>query len=106
MILDGLANILKMAGPAVEVITTQIEEAGGLEKIELLQHHKNQDIYALAYRIIDKYFTPEVRELHCQHMQYRILLEGSHTNTQRQSTKHNITFTQYIIYVGVTNINM
>ena len=57
VILDGLANILRMAGPDVEVITTQIEEAEGLEKIEQLQHHKNQDIYRLAYKIIDKYFS-------------------------------------------------
>lgn len=60
VILDGLANVLKIAGPDVEVITTQIEEAGGLEKIEDLQHHKNQDIYDLAYKIIDKYFTTGV----------------------------------------------
>ena len=60
VILDGLANILKMAGPDVEFIATQIEEAGGLDKIERLQHHKNQDIYRLAYKIIDKYFTAEV----------------------------------------------
>lgn len=57
VVLDGLANILKMAGSDVEVITTQIEEAGGLEKIEDLQHHRNQDIYQLAYNIIDKYFS-------------------------------------------------
>ena len=60
VILDGLANILKMAGANYEVIATQIEEADGLEKIEKLQHHKNQDIYRLAYKIIDKYFTQEV----------------------------------------------
>ena len=60
VILDGLANILKMAGAHAEIIATQIEEAGGLEKIEKLQHHKNQDIYSLAYKIIDKYFTQEV----------------------------------------------
>ena len=60
MILDGLANILKMAGPDAEYIATSIEEAGGLDKIEKLQQHKNEDIYKLAYSIIDKYFTSEV----------------------------------------------
>lgn len=49
-----------MAGPDVEFIATAIEEAGGLDKIEKLQSHKNQDIYKLAYSIIDKYFTSEV----------------------------------------------
>lgn len=57
VILDGLANMLKMAGPDAEFITTAIEEAGGLDKIEKLQQHNNEDIYKLAYKIIDKYFT-------------------------------------------------
>jgi hypothetical protein len=59
VILDGLGNILKMAGNNVEVITAKIEEADGLEKIEKLQHHRNRDIYDLAYKIIDKYFSSE-----------------------------------------------
>ena len=63
VVLDGLANVLKMAGPDAEFIATQIEEAGGVEKIEKLQQHKNQDIYRLAYKIIDKYFTAEVDPL-------------------------------------------
>ena len=60
MILDGLANMLKMAGPDVDFIATAIEEAGGLTKIEALQHHKNVDVYKLAYSIIDKYFSTDV----------------------------------------------
>ena len=60
VILDGLANMLKMAGPDAEYIATAIEEAGGLSKIESLQHHKNEDVYKLAYTIIDKYFSLEV----------------------------------------------
>ena len=60
VILDGLANMLKMAGPDAEFITTAIEEAGGLDKIEKLQQHNNEDIYKLAYKIIDKYFTGDV----------------------------------------------
>ena len=60
VILDGLANVLKMAGPDAEYVATAIEEAGGLDKIEKLQQHRNEDIYKLAYSIIDKYFTSEV----------------------------------------------
>ena len=60
VILDGLANILKMAGAGVDYVATTIEEAGGLDKIEKLQRHSNEDIYRLAYTIIDKYFTTEV----------------------------------------------
>ncbi len=58
-----MANILKMAGPDAEYIATAIEEAGGLDKIEKLQNHKNMDVYKLAYSIIDKYFTSEVSGL-------------------------------------------
>lgn len=60
MILDGLGNMLKMAGHQYEFIATAIEEAGGLDKMEKLQQHKNEDIYKLAYTIIDKYFGSEV----------------------------------------------
>lgn len=54
--------MLKMAGNACEFVTTAIEEAGGLDKLEKLQQHKNEDIYKLAYAIIDKYFTSTVSE--------------------------------------------
>ena len=60
VILDGLGNILKMAGPNAGVIADAIDEAGGLEKIENLQTHENFDIYKLAFAIIDKYFPTEV----------------------------------------------
>ncbi|OUC41305.1 Armadillo/beta-catenin-like repeat protein [Trichinella nativa] len=59
VILDGLNNILKMAGDEVEVITQQIEDCGGLDHIETLQTHENEEIYKLAYEILDKYFTDD-----------------------------------------------
>ena len=57
--------MLKLAGASFEVIATAIEEAGGLDKLEKLQQHKNEDIYKLAYSIIDKYFTSTVSEQTC-----------------------------------------
>ncbi|WKY15203.1 hypothetical protein Q1695_000585 [Nippostrongylus brasiliensis] len=57
VVLDGINNILKMAGAGVEAICTQIEECGGLDKIEQLQNHDNEEIYKLTYEIIDTYFN-------------------------------------------------
>jgi len=56
VVLDGLNNILKMADDEVDTICTLIEECGGLDKLEALQNHENEDIYKLAYEIIDSYF--------------------------------------------------
>ncbi|CAH3158726.1 importin subunit alpha-3-like [Pocillopora verrucosa] len=59
IVLDGLNNILKMAGDRSDAIATIIEEAGGLDKIEFLQQHENEEIYKLAFGIIDQYFSNE-----------------------------------------------
>ncbi|VDD96399.1 unnamed protein product [Enterobius vermicularis] len=59
VVLDGLNNILKMAGPKTDAVCTMIEECGGLDKIEHLQNHENEEIYKLAYEIIDNYFSSE-----------------------------------------------
>uniref|UniRef100_A0A4W3I3T9 Karyopherin alpha 3 (importin alpha 4) n=1 Tax=Callorhinchus milii TaxID=7868 RepID=A0A4W3I3T9_CALMI len=56
VVLDGLNNILKVAGSDTNTLVEMIEECGGLEKIEALQQHENEDIYKLAYEIIDHYF--------------------------------------------------
>lgn len=60
VVLDGINNMLKMAGPQVEPLCTMIEECGGLDKIEALQNHDNVDIYKLAYDIIEQYFSGDV----------------------------------------------
>lgn len=86
VVLDGLSNILKMADDEAETIANLIEDCGGkflpstlfkgnfnlnlkvykclicssgLEKVELLQNHENEDIYKLAYEIIDQYFSSD-----------------------------------------------
>ncbi|GBP34587.1 Importin subunit alpha-4 [Eumeta japonica] len=59
VVLDGLTNMLKMAGDDAEHIANMIEECGGLDKIENVQSHENTEIYKLAYDIIEQYFTDE-----------------------------------------------
>ena len=62
VVLDGISNILKMASNNYDdlaSITAQIEECNGLDLIEHLQSHRNEEIYKLAFDIIDKYFSEE-----------------------------------------------
>ena len=66
VVLDALSNILKLAATNENdliSLTSQIEECGGLDKIEELQNHRNEEIYKLAFDIIDKYFTEEDEDL-------------------------------------------
>lgn len=63
VVLDGINNMLKMAGSQVEQLCTMIEECNGLDKIEALQNHDNIDIYKLAYEIIEQFFGGEVIKL-------------------------------------------
>jgi hypothetical protein len=59
VILDGLGNILKMAGPQYKTIVNAIDDAGGIEAIERLQQHENVEIYKMAFFLIEKYFQGE-----------------------------------------------
>lgn len=60
MVLDGINNMLKMAGPHTEHISNMIEECEGMAKIEELQNHENIEIYKLAYDIIEQFFSDDV----------------------------------------------
>jgi len=62
VVLDGINNLLKLAGTELEQVTATIEECGGLDKIESLQNHENVEIYKLAYEIIEQYFSDELKE--------------------------------------------
>jgi len=63
VVLDGIHNLLKLAGKDLENVTSQIEECGGLDKIESLQNHENVDIYKLAYEIIECHFNDEPEDI-------------------------------------------
>lgn len=58
--LDGIGNILRMAGENYHVIADMIESAGGVDKIESLQQSENDEIYKLAFEIIEQYFSDDV----------------------------------------------
>lgn len=60
VVLDGINNMLKMAGPESDKLANMIEECNGLDKIETLQNHDNVEIYKLAYDIIEQFFSGDV----------------------------------------------
>ncbi|KAK3603695.1 hypothetical protein CHS0354_023301 [Potamilus streckersoni] len=62
VVLDGINNVLKMCKDDTESICQAIEECGGLDKIENLQNHENEEIYKLAYEIIDNYFSGDIED--------------------------------------------
>lgn len=64
--LSGIENILKCgeemckeAGGGTNVYAIQVEECFGLDKIEYLQQHENEEIYRKAYEIIETYFRDD-----------------------------------------------
>jgi len=61
LILDGLKNIFEMSekGGHLDELCVYIEEYGGLDMIENLQKHENEDIYNAALHLIEKYFGDE-----------------------------------------------
>ncbi|GAB4816813.1 hypothetical protein N2152v2_003859 [Parachlorella kessleri] len=69
--LEGLENILKvgetekeLGGPnAANPFATLVDEAEGLDKIEDLQNHSNEDIYEKAVALLENYFDVEDGEV-------------------------------------------
>ncbi|XP_069091462.1 importin subunit alpha-6 isoform X1 [Pleurodeles waltl] len=68
--LNGLENILRLGeqeakqnGMGINPYCAHIEEAYGLDKIEFLQSHENQEIYQKAFALIERYFGAEQEDL-------------------------------------------
>uniref|UniRef100_A0A182XCY4 Importin subunit alpha n=1 Tax=Anopheles quadriannulatus TaxID=34691 RepID=A0A182XCY4_ANOQN len=64
--LNGLENILKVGDEQrtkPNPYAVMIEECYGLDKLEFLQSHQNNDIYEKAFSIIQKYFSNDDEDL-------------------------------------------
>jgi len=63
--LEGLENILRIGEKesksrgTANVYAAFVEEAEGLDKIENLQNHQNNDIYEKSVKILESYFAAE-----------------------------------------------
>jgi len=64
--LEGLENILKVGEPDTRDYIAAIENADGVEKIENLQSHHNNEIYEKALSIIERYFSGDEDQIHFQ----------------------------------------
>ncbi|XWS14233.1 hypothetical protein CRYUN_Cryun36dG0105600 [Craigia yunnanensis] len=75
--LEGLDNILKIGeadkesgNSVVNIYTEMIEECDGLDKIENLQSHDNNEIYKKAVKILERYWLEEEEEDHSGNSQF------------------------------------
>ncbi|KFK43224.1 hypothetical protein AALP_AA1G096500 [Arabis alpina] len=81
--LEGLENILKVGeadkemglNDGVNLYAQLIEESDGLDKVENLQSHDNNEIYEKAVKILERYWAEEDEE--------QILQDGGNENPQQ-----------------------
>ncbi|CAB4010601.1 importin subunit alpha-1-like [Paramuricea clavata] len=61
VLLDAFNHILNKSDHMnrLDNVTLRIEECGGLDKIENLQQHENEQVFQAAQNVIDKYFQTE-----------------------------------------------
>ncbi|XP_077302768.1 importin subunit alpha-1-like [Arctopsyche grandis] len=61
VVLDGLSSLLKQAEAhgELDALCLSIEEDGGLDKLEALQQHENEEIYKKTLHILDTYFSED-----------------------------------------------
>lgn len=67
--LDGIENILRVgeldrtnSDEGLNMYAIIVEECGGLEIIQELQNHDNEEIFKKAYHLIDRYFSEDEEE--------------------------------------------
>ncbi|XP_015590305.1 importin subunit alpha [Cephus cinctus] len=66
VVLDGITNILTAAEKMGEIerVAIMVEEVGGLDKLENLQQHENEQVYQKAMAMIDTFFSDGDAEDH------------------------------------------
>uniref|UniRef100_A0A336LQQ0 Importin subunit alpha n=1 Tax=Culicoides sonorensis TaxID=179676 RepID=A0A336LQQ0_CULSO len=64
VVLSGLDNLFKFAEKigSADNLAMLIEEIGGLDKLENLQNHENEEIYKASFNIVEKYFSDGSQE--------------------------------------------
>jgi importin subunit alpha-6/7 len=67
--LDGIENILRVgeldrtnSDEGLNMYAIIVEECGGLEIIQELQNHDNEEIFKKAYHLLDRYFSEDEEE--------------------------------------------
>ena len=75
VVLDGIANILATAEKLQETdkVAMMVEECGGLDRIEALQSHENEQIYHKALQIIETFF-PDGEQVNYKWIYYPLKL--------------------------------
>ncbi|XP_046849167.1 importin subunit alpha-1-like [Xenia sp. Carnegie-2017] len=65
VLLDAFNHILNKSDymSSLEDVSLKIEECGGLDKLEELQQHENEQVFQMAQNLIDKYFQLEEEDL-------------------------------------------
>uniref|UniRef100_UPI00358E25E5 importin subunit alpha-1 n=1 Tax=Myxine glutinosa TaxID=7769 RepID=UPI00358E25E5 len=66
VIIDALENVFSAAQQVDETtsLCLMVEELGGVDRLEVLQTHPNEDVYKAALKLITKYFSEEEEEVH------------------------------------------
>jgi len=65
VVMDGLTNILKTAEKLGEIdnVARLVEECGGLDKLEQVQQHENEEVYKRAHDMVERFFNQEDEEV-------------------------------------------